>query len=692
MSEGATSPSSQDAGGPGHRSSRPGTVLMVGNSGVGKSVLFEHLTGGKGRSRASPGGNGQLREGELTEHRRGRLSSIFSKVVGAKPRPEDQIAVLPAESKPILVDAPGTAQLFGESASGDSTRALLFLGEVDTLLFVADAKNPRRSLSLFLQLAELRLPTVLVLNMADEAEQAGVRYDVEALNRLLDVEMCSTVAVDEVDSAKIVGLLSKARAPTTEVRYPDPVERAVEELSALLGGTGVPARALALMLLTGSPVLDHLLDAVVGTETARRARELANRFNESRRAPLDLAIAESSSRASENILRRATSEAPRTRAWAQRLGHYASHPVWGIPIALFALFIGYLWVGMLGAGVVVDVLDQQLFKGLILPAFDQLLADPVPVLVHDALLDENFGLLPTGLFLAIGIVLPVLFFFYTYFGALEESGYLARLSLLMDRSLRYLGLNGKGVLPLVFGMSCVTMAILSTRILKSRKERVIASFLLLLSFPCAPLLAVMMVVLSQLAWTAAVTVFGLLAVQTVAAGALVNRMMSERLPDFVLELPPLRIPNPRLVLRRAVRQTFGFLKEALPLFLLAAGLLFTLDRLGVLEVVQSVSKPVVNDFLGLPDEAVQVFIKTMIRRENGAAELTVVQGGFDSLQLVVTLFVMTVLVPCVNTSIVLVKEHGLKLAASMLAAVCVYSILAGAGLSWICRLTGVTFN
>jgi len=644
---------------------RPATVLMVGNVGVGKSALFERLIGGTGRPRVGPDGARGLREGGLTGPRSGTS---------------------------VLVDSPGTTQLFSDGPGGEATRALLVSGEVDTLLFVADAKNPRRSLSLFLQLAELRLPTVLVLNMSDEAERAGVSYDIEALTLLLDVELCSTVAVGSVDTAEIAGLLSRARTPSAEVQYPRAVERAAAEIAALLEGAGVPARALALMLLAGSPVLDRLLDGMVDPRRSARARGIASRFRDGQRAPVDLAIAESASRASERILRRATQDVPPQRTWSQRLGHYAAHPVWGVPIALLVLVVGYLWVGELGAGIAVDTLNHKLFGGVILPAFDRLLVAPFPALARDALLDEDFGLLPTGLFLAIGIVLPVLLFFYTFFGVLEESGYLARLSLLLDRSLRFLGLNGRGVLPLVFGMSCVTMAILSTRVLESRKERVIATFLLLLSFPCAPLLAVMMVVLAQLSWTAAATILGLLLVQTVAAGALVNRMMKGRLPDFVLELPPLRFPRPRLVLERAARQTLGFLKEALPLFMLAAVLLFALDRLGALGVLQSASKPVVNDLLGLPDDAVQVFIKTMIRRENGAAELAVVQGGFDSLQLVVTLFVMTVLVPCVNTTIVLVKEHGLKLAALMLTAVCAYAVLAGAGLSWICRLSGVTFG
>lgn len=645
-----------------------GTVVLVGNVGVGKTAVFEHLSAGKVRSRGSGGTADELTQAILsTSNRR-----------------------LPAA--PMLVDTPGIPMLFARGDAGAAVQDLLISDDADTLLFVADAKNPRRSLMLFLQLTELQLPMVFVLNMVDEARQQGLEYDIAGLSRALSVELCETVAARGNSRDRLVRSLSSARVPAAVVRYPEAIENILTELASTLEGTGVPPRALALMLLAGNPLADRVLEQRFDPRVDREARRIVQRAQEQNRTPLDTVIMEAIANEATAILDRVTRETERNEGWSKRLGRYVSHPLWGIPFALLALMVGYFWVGVLGAGIAVDGLDQSLFRGILLPACERALEGFAPPLVRDALLDENFGLLPTGLFLAIGIVLPVLFFFYTYFGALEDSGYLPRLSVLMDRFLRMLGLNGKGVLPLVFGVSCVTMAILTTRVLKTRKERVIASFLLLLSFPCAPLLAVMLVILSQLSWTAAATIFGLLTVQTVAAGMLVNSMMSKHLPDFILELPPLRVPRPRLILTRALRSSLGFLKEALPIFLLAALLLFVLDRLGALVVVERFSKPVVNDFLGLPDEAIQVFIKTIIRRENGAAELAVVRGGFDSVQLVVTLFVMTVLVPCVNTTIVLIKEHGLKLGAAMLAFVCAYAIAVGAGLSWVCRALGVTFT
>ena len=120
--------------------------------------------------------------------------------------------------------------------------------------------------------------------------------------------------------------------------------------------------------------------------------------------------------------------------------------------------------------------------------------------------------------------------------------------------------------------------------------------------------------------------------------------------------------------------------------------LFTLDRLGGLDALERLSRPIVQGMLGLPDQAVQVFLKTMIRRENGAAELTVVNDHLNGLQLVVRLYVMTFVVPCVNAVIVLFKEQGAKICAALLLIVSSYALLAGTALNWGCQALGVTFR
>ncbi len=185
-----------------------------------------------------------------------------------------------------------------------------------------------------------------------------------------------------------------------------------------------------------------------------------------------------------------------------RLGLWSQQLSTGIPLALVILFAMYLFVGSFGAIYLVDLLNNRIFAGILTPFFERIV-EPIPsAFVREALVDPEFGVLTTGLFLAFGIVMPVMLCFYLFFGILEESGYLPRFSVLLHRLMKRIGLNGKGVIPLVMGFSCVTMALLTTRMLDSRKERLIASLILTLALPCAPLIAVMLIILARMPWYA----------------------------------------------------------------------------------------------------------------------------------------------------------------------------------------------
>jgi len=201
----------------------------------------------------------------------------------------------------------------------------------------------------------------------------------------------------------------------------------------------------------------------------------------------------------------------------------------------------------------------------------------------------------------------------------------------------------------------------------------------------------MFVVLAPLPLAATVAVFGIIVLQVFIAGTLANRLLPGLSGDFILELPRMRVPKIRHVLVSTVRQTLHFMKEAIPYFLLASLVLFAFDRVGGLDVVSRAAHPVVHGFLRLPDETVQVLMKTLIRRENGATELQRLSSHFSNLQLVVTMLVMTFLSPCVNATVVLFKERGWRMALTLLVAVSAYAVLAGGAVGYVCRLLGVTF-
>jgi len=290
------------------------------------------------------------------------------------------------------------------------------------------------------------------------------------------------------------------------------------------------------------------------------------------------------------------------------------------------------------------------------------------------------------------MVLPVLFCFYIAFGVLQDSGYLARLSILLDKVFQKMGLNGKGVIPLIMGFSCVTMAILTTRMLDTNKEKNIATFLLILGMPCAPLLAVMFVILGKMPITASITVFGIIFTQIFVAGMLANKILPGRRSPLLMVVPSMRLPKPDQILKSAIIKTYFFMKEAIPIFILASFLVFVFDRMGGLAILERILKPVTSDLMGLPEKSVQVFIKTIIRRENGATEIEHLSYCYNNVQLVINLLVMTSLSPCINATIILFKERGTKAAVSILCAVTTYAVLIGTVLNYVCRTFGITFT
>jgi ferrous iron transport protein B len=431
---------------------------------------------------------------------------------------------------------------------------------------------------------------------------------------------------------------------------------------------------------------------LLGDQTLQRVGEIVTQKLVERNIPPEVQLTESLYIAANKLTESAVSRRHVRRRWLDSFGHLAHHPVFGILIAFFVVYLMYMWVGKIGATLVVDWIGENVFDGFFVPLADRATEKiPWPI-VRDMLMDQDFGLIPTGVFLAFGLVMPVLFFFYFAFNILVTLGYLPRLSILLDRVFRVIGLNGKGILPLSMGFSCLTMALITVRMLDSKKEQIIASFLLLLGTPCAPLLAMIFVILAPMSFSATVTFFFIVFSQKILAGMVINKMMTGRTSDFIMVIPPVRIPRVTRVLRHTSRETYYFMREALPLFLLASFALFIVDRLGGLELIEQLSRPLVEGILGLPDSSVQVFIKTMIRRETGAAELELVKRNFDNVQLVVTLIVMTFLVPCVNTMIVLIKERGIRVCLLLLGSVSVYALTVGAVLNWICRTFHVTFT
>jgi ferrous iron transport protein B len=279
------------------------------------------------------------------------------------------------------------------------------------------------------------------------------------------------------------------------------------------------------------------------------------------------------------------------------------------------------------------------------------------------------------------------------FGWLEDSGYIPRLAVFSDRILRGMGLNGKAVLPMVLGLGCDTMATMTTRILGTPKERLIAVLLLALGIPCSAQLATILGILGGISFAALLTLFGVVLLQILLVGFLAAKVLPGERSDFIMELPPMRLPSLRNVVAKTALRIRWYLWEAVPLFLVGTALLFALDRSGLLKWLVAGSRPLVTGLLGLPADTAQVFIMGFLRRDYGAAGLFQLAhaGRLSATQAVVALTVMTLFVPCVANFLMIVKEQGIKPALGILAFVTTVALSTGAGLHYAFWIFGVEF-
>ncbi len=405
------------------------------------------------------------------------------------------------------------------------------------------------------------------------------------------------------------------------------------------------------------------------------------------------------------------------------LSSLAMHRILAWPILILVLWCIYKMVGEFGAGVCVDFIENKVFGSAVERSggFDFKLFIPfteieyilahinfqgfnyyVGLVVQRFISADNFffelflgvdaGLIQVGLTYSIAIVLPIVSFFFLGFGLMEDSGYLPRLAVMLNRMFKVIGLNGKAVLPMVLGLGCDTMATLTTRVLDTKKERVISTLLLALAVPCSAQLGVIAGILGSLSGLHFAIYVLVIISQMLLVGYVSSKVLKGESSSFVMELPPIRKPKLINIILKTYYRTKWFLKEAVPLFLIGTFGLFIFIKLGILTFLEKIASPVVKHFLGLPVETTQGFILGFLRRdyavlsifkalEKEAGELVI-----DPNQLIVALVVITLFVPCLANFFVMIKERGIITAFLMLGFIIPFAFLVGGVLRNILRL------
>lgn len=635
------------------------TITLVGNPNVGKSVIFSLLTGKYVTVSNYPGTTVEISKG----------SSSFD---GGKHR---------------VIDTPGANSFIPRSEDEKVARDMFFDESTKKVIQVADSKNLRRSLILTSQMAEMGVPMVLALNMADEARSVGIQIDVQKLSQRLGVPVVETVATEKRGMSKLQASLSSACPCEFKVEYNPQIKEAARKIATILPAAQISGESLGLMILSSDHSLDEWLEQNCTEQQLSAIRSIVRETQEHFRDPLGYLIGKQRLDAIDSLLAEVmTSESRRGSSWLETAGNLSQHPVWGLPILAFVLYLMYIFVGQFGAGTCVDFLESVVFGKYFNPAVI-FVVNFVPIeLVRDLLVGE-FGLVTMGLTYSVAIVFPIVGFFFLAFGILEDSGYLPRLTIMANKFFKIMGMNGKAVLPMVLGLGCVTMATLTTRILDTRKERVIATLLLALAIPCSAQLGVILGILGKVGLGAYVIFIIVLLMQLLLVGYLAGRIMPGESSDFMIEIPPFRLPKVSNVLVKTVSRVEWFLKEAVPLFLLGTFVLFVADKLGLLGALVRATEPVVVGFLHLPPKAAVAFIMGFLRRDYGAAGLHQLfeDGMLDPTQVIVSMVVITLFVPCIANFFVIVKEMGPRKAVGMVAFIFPFAILVGGIVNFILR-------
>ena len=529
-------------------------------------------------------------------------SAVFSRMTGARVISSNypgttveftQGIMNVGEEKAVLIDVPGAYDL--EASSQAEAIAVGMLKNGGAVIDVVDATNLERNLGLTLRLLEKNTPMLVALNMWDDAAHKGITIDVPKLESALGVPVVPTVAISGEGIKELVARIPEARAAG-----------------------------------------------------------MAERTEEVRWAEIGRIVAE------------VQSVTHRHRTFLEALGDASVKPLTGIPIAALLLIVAFAVVRFIGEGFI-GIVIEPLFEGLWKPLMLHLSAVLQPgsflhAIFIGKLVDgdidfvQSFGLLTTGLFVPLGMVLPYVMSFYVVLGFLEDFGYLPRLAVLLDTMMHRMGLHGWAIIPSLLGLGCNVPGVMATRILETRRERFIAATIISIGVPCAALQAMIWGLLGRHGARYVMVVYITLFLVWAGLGRLLNSVLKGRSPELIMEIPPYRLPSLRALAQKVWMRMAAFLREAVPIVLLGVLIVNVLYFLGIFDAVADWTAPVMIKVLGLPKEAVVAMAVGFLRKDVAVGMLGTMDLTAGQLTVAVTVLAMSF--PCIATFVVLWKELG----------------------------------
>lgn len=641
-------------------------VVLVGSPNVGKSVIFNYLTGQYVAVSNYPGTTIDISRG-------------YSRINGRQYE---------------IIDTPGMYSLIPITEEEQVARDLLCREKPDIILHVIDAKNIRRMLHLTVQLIDIGVPVIVVVNLMDEAKKNGIFLNLERLSEILGVPIIATTATKGIGLSKIKEEIQRCslRPIHFSLVFSPKIEEAVSLVSdKLKGDYGLSQRMAALLLIQGDNILSQLAYSKENafSEIAAEIKRLNSHYP----CGMEYSITVERQQAVDCICNSILQEKNiNPRGISETLSRITREPVTGIPILCAVVFFGiYQFVGKFGAGFLVNYIDLNLFVPYINPLVQYYVHQYVPWEWLQSFIIGKYGIFTLGFRYAFIIILPIVSTFFFMFALLEDSGYLPRLAMLLDSIFKKWGLNGRAVIPFALGLGCGTMAVMVTRTLETRREKILATFLLSLSIPCSAQLGVILALLSESSLS--LIIWGCyIAIIFIAAGRIAGRVMPGSSSAFYMEMPPLRLPLLSNALHKAFIRMLWYFVEIVPVFIITSMIMWLANQYGILACIIHWMKPAMN-LLGLPGEAAQAFLLGFFRRDYGAAGLYEMCANhiLNKEQLLTASVTLTLFVPCIAQVAVMIKERGVFISTMIFASVIFLAFMGGLLLSKLLSVFTICF-
>lgn len=624
-------------------------VVLAGNPNVGKSLIFNHLSG------------------------------LYAEVSNF---PGTTVSITSAWYKNYHVfDTPG---IYGVSSFNDEEKvAKEIILQGDVILCIVNALNLERDLFLTLQLIDMGKKVSVILNMMDEVKKHNLLIDTKKLSNLLGVEVFEMSALRGEGIDKIDEAIQKARLGKVDKLTQEKLKLVREKIFD-------PSEAL-LYLEGDREVIKKYPDIKLPLEDIREEIYIHRR-----------------NRVKEIVDSVESSDNP-VGLFFSKLGRLAVNPLTGIPILLLILTLIYFFIGDLVAQRLIDFTENTIGKEIVEYNIKKLIGHSISTDIMVSILDEEdnvtqekvfsfpngigndekgfeefqnfisdknteinfvfhnviaqfffgeFGVITMTVTYLFFLLLPLVTSFYLALAFLEDSGYLPRLAAMADRLFTKVGLNGKAIIPIILGFGCVTMATITTRMLGTEREKTIATAILQFVIPCSAQLAVITVLLSAAGPKAIILYVIVILTVLILTSTLLDKIVPGQSSPLILDLPLMSFPDLKNVFRKTYYRTIGFMKEATPLFFLGTAIIGMLQITGLIDLWISLLEPITTKWLQLPKESAIAFIMGMIRRDFGAAGLF--HMNLSVYQTVAALVTITLFVPCIASFLVMIKERGLK--------------------------------